>query len=81
VRIGTGRDAADVAFCTAFGPVACTAPRIGIRAVVDPARGLFEPVRTDRAVSTSEVSTRRQDAPGVVIAFPSLASPPARQYA
>lgn len=85
MRIGTGRDAADVAFCTAFGPVTCYAPRLSIRAVVDPARGLHEPVRTDRAVSTADASPARiataSEGPGVVIAFPAMAAAPARQYA
>lgn len=85
VRIGTGRDAADVAFCTAFGPVQCQVPRLSIATVADPARDLHEPVRTDRAVSTADASPPRahaaQEAPGVVIAFPTPSPTPARQYA
>lgn len=85
MRIGTGRDAADVAFCTAFGPVACHAPRLSIRTVVDPARNLDAPLRTDRAVSTADASPARNaqpaDVPGVVIAFPAPAATAARQYA
>ena len=56
LRIGTGRDAADVAFATIFGPVRSTMPRVWIRAVDDPERGFAAPVETDLGVST--------DAPG-----------------
>ena len=54
LRIGTGRDAADVSFARIFGDVRCGAPTISIRAIVDPDRGFFEPVRTDSAVSTAD---------------------------
>jgi transglutaminase-like putative cysteine protease len=52
IRIGTGRDASDVAFATIFGTVKWTMPRISIRAVTDAHDGLVEPVRHDYAVST-----------------------------
>jgi transglutaminase-like putative cysteine protease len=52
LRLGTGRDAADVAFATIFGPVRATMPRVWIRAVDDPERGFAAPVGTDLAVST-----------------------------
>jgi transglutaminase-like putative cysteine protease len=52
IRIGTGRDAADVAFATIFGTVRGSMPRIAIRADDDAREGLVEPFRHDYAVST-----------------------------
>lgn len=52
IRIGTGRDAADVAFATIFGTVRWTMPRIAIRAQHDEASGIVPPTRHDYAVST-----------------------------
>ncbi|HEX3062311.1 MAG TPA: transglutaminase family protein [Usitatibacter sp.] len=52
LRIGTGRDASDVAFATIFGSVQWTMPRIRIRAEGDELNGIVEPVRHDYAVST-----------------------------
>jgi transglutaminase-like putative cysteine protease len=52
IRIGTGRDAADVAFATIFGTVRWTMPRIRIRAEDDALEGLVEPFRHDYAIST-----------------------------
>jgi transglutaminase-like putative cysteine protease len=52
IRIGTGRDASDVAFATIFGTVQWTMPRISIRAEGDEANGIVPPVRHDYAVST-----------------------------
>ena len=52
LRLGTGRDAADVAFATIFGPVKTTMPRVWIRAVDDPGSGIFLPVDSGLAVST-----------------------------
>jgi transglutaminase-like putative cysteine protease len=52
IRIGTGRDASDVAFATIFGTVQWTMPRIRIRAEGDEANGIVPPVRHDYAVST-----------------------------
>ena len=43
VRIGTGRDAADVSFATMFGEVRSYAPYISIAAVDDPDNGHFLP--------------------------------------
>lgn len=34
VRIGVGRDAAEVAFCSPYGAVACGAPKVSVEAVV-----------------------------------------------
>lgn len=53
VRIGTGRDAADVAFATIFGSVTpITGPVVRAVAVEDPALGFIQPHHTDLAVST-----------------------------
>jgi transglutaminase-like putative cysteine protease len=52
VRIGTGRDAADVSFATIFGTVKSDAPRISIIAVDDPAAGFVLPSYSAEAVST-----------------------------
>jgi len=52
VRIGTGRDAADVSFATMFGSVKSSAPVITIRAVDDPAGGFTLPTHCADAVST-----------------------------
>jgi transglutaminase-like putative cysteine protease len=53
VRIGTGRDAADVSFATIFGPVKTGIPRIEYGAEVDRMRGICLPAETDMAVSTA----------------------------
>ncbi len=52
VRIGTGRDAADVSFATMFGAVRSYAPVIAIHAVEDAAAGLELPRHVMEAVST-----------------------------
>lgn len=52
LRIGTGRDASDVAFATIFGTVQWTMPKVTIRAEGDALNGLVEPFRHDYAVST-----------------------------
>lgn len=53
VRIGTGRDAADVAFATIFGAVASFAPMLSAEAVADPANGLVLPThRPAQALSS-----------------------------
>jgi transglutaminase-like putative cysteine protease len=52
VRIGTGRDAADVSFATMFGPVMSSAPLINIEAVVDPGQGLIQPTHCEEALSS-----------------------------
>lgn len=56
IRLGTGRDAADVSFATIFGPVTPYAPLIGIEAVEDNARGIAAPLRNDEALSTADYS-------------------------
>ncbi len=53
VRIGTGRDAADVAFATIFGQVWSSAPVIAIAAVCDPMAGLLQPHYGKQALSTA----------------------------
>jgi transglutaminase-like putative cysteine protease len=54
VRIGTGRDAADVAFATLFGSMKSHAPVISIGARDDPAGGFTLPRHCLDALSTSE---------------------------
>ncbi|MEO8755871.1 MAG: transglutaminase family protein [Casimicrobiaceae bacterium] len=53
IRIGTGRDAADVSFATIFGPVQTGMPVVTISAVDDVALGFVPPVCTELAVSTA----------------------------
>jgi len=53
IRIGTGRDAADVSFATIFGPVRTGMPIVEFEAVDDPANGFVLPVSTELAVSTA----------------------------
>ncbi len=52
IRIGTGRDASEVAFATIFGTVQWNPPAITIRAEGDELNGIAPPVRHDYAVST-----------------------------
>lgn len=52
VRLGTGRDATDVAFATIFGAVASAAPFIAVHAVQDAANGIAQPEPTRDAIST-----------------------------
>lgn len=53
VRIGTGRDAADVSFATIFGAVSSGSPIISITARDDPANGFFLPHHSAQGLSTS----------------------------
>lgn len=53
IRIGTGRDAADVSFATIFGPVGTGMPTVSFEAVEDPQAGHVAPTPTDLAVSTA----------------------------
>ena len=52
VRLGTGRDAADVAFATIFGTVTSSAPRIAIEAVAGADGRLVTPHHCAEALST-----------------------------
>jgi len=52
VRIGTGRDAADVSFSTMFGQVLSSAPLIQIEALIDPDRGFLQPRHCEEALSS-----------------------------
>ena len=53
IRIGTGRDAADVAFATVFGNVQCMRPEVGIE-MVSSDIAYFEPAGSkQKAVSTA----------------------------
>jgi transglutaminase-like putative cysteine protease len=53
IRIGTGRDAADVAFATMFGNVRGGMPKVVFAALDDPAAGIYLPQATTLAVSTA----------------------------
>ncbi len=59
VRLGTGRDAADVAFATIFGSVVSFAPFADIFAVEDEHAGLTAPVHTSLPISTSGSLTQQ----------------------
>ncbi len=52
VRLGTGRDAADVAFATIFGAVESAIPQIRISAANDPAKNIFTPAHSSDILST-----------------------------
>jgi transglutaminase-like putative cysteine protease len=52
VRLGTGRDAADVSVATIFGQVRSLPPIIHIHAIDDPTIGASLPWRPNDAVST-----------------------------
>jgi transglutaminase-like putative cysteine protease len=52
VRIGTGRDAADVSFATMFGAIKSFPPVIAIEAINDPANGFTLPRFCTEALST-----------------------------
>lgn len=52
VRLGTGRDAADVSFATMFGTIKSWAPVIVIEAINDPANGFTLPRFSTDALST-----------------------------
>jgi transglutaminase-like putative cysteine protease len=54
IRIGTGRDAADVSFATIFGPVRTGMPKVEFSAVTDPGNNVLPPVDTELAVSTAQ---------------------------
>ena len=52
VRIGTGRDAADVSFSTMFGTITSRAPLINIEAIDDPDNGFTLPRHSTDALSS-----------------------------
>ena len=52
VRIGTGRDAADISFATIFGSIKSGMPELAIAAVNDSAQGYVLPWRCAEALST-----------------------------
>jgi len=52
LRIGTGRDAADMPFAAIFGRVESQPPFVEIQALADPAAGIELPVFTPKAIST-----------------------------
>ena len=52
VRLGTGRDAADVSFATMFGTIKSYQPLIAIEAINDPANGFMVPRFCQEAISS-----------------------------
>ncbi len=62
IRIGTGRDASEVAFSTIFGSVQWSMPRISIRTERDSQESLVEPFRHDYAVSTDSADQEPDEA-------------------
>jgi len=52
LRIGTGRDAADVSFATIFGAVSSSLPLIHIEALNDPINGFVQPRYCNEALSS-----------------------------
>jgi transglutaminase-like putative cysteine protease len=58
VRIGTGRDAADVSFATMFGTMTSQPPRVTVSALDDPANGFHAPHHSKEALSTSGPEAR-----------------------
>ncbi|RZT28867.1 transglutaminase-like domain-containing protein [Cupriavidus agavae] len=52
LRIGTGRDAADIPFAAIFGNVRSERPYIEVEALTDPAAGIEMPLATLKAIST-----------------------------
>lgn len=54
LRLGTGRDAADVAFANVFGNVSAQPPRITIDALSDAEKGITLPTFTHQAVSSTD---------------------------
>ena len=55
VRIGTGRDAADVSFATMFGTLKSFPPVVAVSALDDPLNGYHAPHHSTEALSTSTV--------------------------
>ena len=62
LRIGTGRDASEVAFATIFGSVQWTMPRIKIEAQGDEVNGIVLPFKHDYAVSTDSAFAQPDEA-------------------
>jgi transglutaminase-like putative cysteine protease len=62
LRIGTGRDASEVAFATIFGSVQWTMPKIKIEAQGDELNGIVLPFKHDYAVSTDCASAPPDEA-------------------
>ncbi|WP_339843223.1 transglutaminase family protein [uncultured Halopseudomonas sp.] len=53
LRLGTGRDAADVSFATVFGAAVCATPMIAIEAIEDLENGVVLPIHQTNALSTA----------------------------
>jgi transglutaminase-like putative cysteine protease len=74
LRIGTGRDASDVAFATIFGTVQWTMPNMSIRAIEDEANGIALPERHDYAVSTDAALAEPDEAVALLREQPSYSA-------
>lgn len=57
VRLATGKDAADVSFCTSFGNVRSGMPRVVVQALENQNEGIVLPYHTPFAVSTAELNS------------------------
>ncbi|WP_200881804.1 transglutaminase-like domain-containing protein [Nitrincola sp. A-D6] len=55
MRLGTGRDAADVSFATVFGSVTSSTVRIAIDAIVDSEEDLRLPAHQTKVLSTADI--------------------------
>ena len=62
LRIGTGRDASEVAFATIFGSVEWRMPKMKIEAQGDEVNGIVLPFKHDYAISTDAASGERDEA-------------------
>ena len=62
LRIGTGRDASEVAFATIFGSVQWVMPKIRIEAQGDENAGIVLPFRHDYAISTDSAGAMPDEA-------------------
>jgi transglutaminase-like putative cysteine protease len=62
LRIGTGRDASEVAFATIFGSVQWTMPKVRIEAQGDELNGIVLPFKHDYAISTDPAAAEPDEA-------------------
>lgn len=87
IRIGTGRDAADVAFSTLFGQMTAAVPQIRCELIARPGRPVPVPVFTEIPVSTADpaivhaIGPREVDGIGAARAFEVNLNRPSRSRA
>ena len=77
IRIGTGRDASEVAFATIFGSVQWTMPKISIRAEGDALNGIVKPFHHEYAVSTDCANAEPDEAVAQLLHGPAGRTPTA----